>query len=162
MIPFANELSRADWHPTVVEIYEYWRSIRPADGLPGRQHVDPLNIPKHLLAGLWLLDVQREPFRLRYRLVGTRIDRAIGRDVTGQWLDEAHPQIKENVPFIERYRNVVLTRSPSHREGKPTLWTHETFARIENLLLPLARDGATVDMIMAYSVLFRQDGSPAP
>src|SRR5271165_4367368 len=90
----STSLSTEGWHPLVQLAYEHWRSLHPATGLPGRQHLDPFEIPRRLLSGIWLLDVQREPFRLRYRLAGTAIVRAIGREVTGQWLDDAHPHLK--------------------------------------------------------------------
>lgn len=90
------------WHPRAQRLYGYWRSIAPQGALPGRQHFDPMDVPD-LLSCLWLLDVQRDPFRLRYRLAGTAIVEAIGREVTGQWLDEAHPHIEDRGGFLARY-----------------------------------------------------------
>jgi len=145
------------WHPDILRMRDYWRSIHPPTGLPGRQHVDVLDIPKALLPRIWLLDVQAAPFRLRYRLAGTEIVRAIGREVTGQWLDDAHPHLKGDPQYLARYRGVVTTRAPSRRRGRATLWTHQDYREIENILLPLARDSATVDMIMVLTVLYRWD-----
>jgi PAS domain-containing protein len=148
------------WHPRAQRLYHYWRSIAPPGALPGRQHLDPVDIPD-LLSCLWLLDVQREPFRLRYRLAGTTIIEAIGREVTGQWLDEAHPKIEDRAGFLARYSGVVENGQPSWRKGYPRLWTHRDFGAVENLLLPFARDGRTVDMLCALTVLFRRDGTVA-
>lgn len=54
------------WRPEQRCLYEYWHSKRPSDAaLPGRQHVDPLEIPS-LLPHLFLIDVVREPLRFRY------------------------------------------------------------------------------------------------
>ena len=147
------------WHPRAVRLHRYWLSIHPSEGLlPGRQHFDPLAMPD-LLAGLWLLDAQQEPFRLRYRLVGTGIVEALGRDVTGLWLDEAHPHVRDDAGFFERYPRTVETRLPDWRKGKSRLWAHRDYGSIENLLLPLARDGRKVDMLIALTVLYRPDGS---
>lgn len=160
LVPLAT-LNTARWQPRTTRLYHYWLSIHPAGGgLPGRQHFDPVAVPD-LLPGLWLLDVQHQPFRLRYRLVGTGIVEAIGREVTGQWLDEAHPHIDGNREFIERYEQAVTTRTPSWRKGKPRLWAHKDYRTIENLLLPFARDGSVVDMLAAFTVLYRPDGSVA-
>ncbi|HVM81635.1 MAG TPA: PAS domain-containing protein [Stellaceae bacterium] len=145
------------WHPDIAGIHDYWRSIHPGTGLPGRQHVDALEIPRELLPRIWLLDIQAEPFRLRYRLVGTEIVRAIGREVTGQWLDDAHPHLKDEPDYLARYREVLATGMPSWRRGRAMLWTHQDYREIENILLPLARDGASVDMIMVLTVLYRWD-----
>jgi hypothetical protein len=40
---------------------------------------------------LFLLDVNRDPRRFEYRLVGTEFSRLIGRNLTGRYLDEVHP-----------------------------------------------------------------------
>ena len=151
-------LDTTRWHPRVARLYRYWLSIHPAEGLPGRQHFDPVDVPE-LLPGIWLLDVQRKPFRLRYRLVGTAIVEAVGREVTGQWLDKAHPHLGGMAGFFERYRRAVEQKQPEWRRGKPRIWTHRDFGEIENLLLPLAADGATVDILIAYTVLYRPDGT---
>ena len=145
------------WHPRAARLYRYWQSVAPPDALPGRRHFDPIDIPE-LLSCIWLLDVQRHPFRLRYRLAGTAIVEALGREVTGQWLDEAHPRVREEAAFFVRYRGVVENGEPSWRKGLPRLWTHRDFGNIENLLLPLAQDGRSVDMLCAFTVFYRRDG----
>lgn len=153
----ADDLSRAGAHAKLHHVYRYWRSLHRDGRIPGRAQIDPAAIPD-LLSGLWLLDVQREPFRLRYRLVGTRVVRAIGREVTGQWLDEAHPGIGRDPAYQARSRKVVQTAIPSWRHGRPNLWRHELFGKIENLILPLAADGARVEMLMIMTVFYGQDG----
>jgi hypothetical protein len=149
----------SSWHPKLQRMYRYWQKARPApDLLPGRQHIDPLDIPD-LLPGIWLLDVLREPIRLRYRLVGTRIVEAIGREVTGQWLEEAHPHVLTIPGYAERYRTVVTSGVPSHRRGQAITWQHEDYREIENVLFPLAADGKTVDVLMVLTVIYWLDGS---
>jgi len=151
-------LDTTRWHPRVARLYRYWLSIHPAGGLPGRQHFDPVDVPE-LLPGIWLLDVQEKPFRLRYRLVGTAIVEAVGREVTGQWLDDAHPHLRGVAGFFDRYQRAAVEKQPEWRRGKPRIWTHRDFGEIENLLLPLAADGVTVDILIAYTVLYRPDGA---
>ena len=153
----AAKIAEDSWHPDIARIHGYWRSIHPPVGLPGRQHLDALEVPKDLLPRIWLLDIQAEPLRLRYRLVGTEIVRTIGREVTGQWLDEAHPHLKGDLDYLARYRRVMATRAPSWRRGRAMLWTHQDYREIENILLPFARDGVGVDMIMVLTVLYRWD-----
>jgi len=151
----ASEFDTAEWHPNLRKMLAYWRSIHPPVGLPGRRHLDALAIPKELLPGVWLLDVQREPFRLRYRLVGTEIIQAIGREVTGQWLDEAHPHITDDADFFARYRRSIETGEPSQRRGRARLWINRDYREVENIILPLASDGRTVDMLLLYTYLHR-------
>jgi hypothetical protein len=123
--------------------------------LPGRQHFDPLAIYA-LLPGIWLLDVQHEPFRLRYRLVGTEAVEAIGTEVTGQWMDDVHPAVSQTPGYLDRYRAVVEEKIPSWRRGTPQLWTNKRYGTLENMVVPLAHDGVTVDILVALTVFHAQ------
>lgn len=147
------------WHPKIGQFFRYWRSIHPAQGLPGRRHLDPLAIPS-LLPGIWLLDVQREPFRLRYRLAGTETVEAIGVEVTGRWMDEINPLPLRDQHYLDRYRAIVEQRQPSWRRGPPLLMSKRV-RTIENLVVPLAADGTTVDMLAGFTV-FDFDSQAVP
>lgn len=148
-------LDTAHWHPKIRELYAYWRSIHPPEGLPGRQHFDPHQVPR-LLAGLRLVEVQQVPFRLRYRLVGSRVDRVIGHNFTGQWVDEVHAGDPNLPALLEDYR--ATTSGPTWRRGPPRVRHDDKCASLEVLRLPLASDGKTVDMILALTLFFDHRG----
>lgn len=149
-------LDTADWSPRVRAFYDYWLRIHPPGRLPGRQHFDPCDIPK-LLAGIWLIDVQRVPLRLRYRLIGTDIVKALGREMTGEWLDDAHPHIKHHPSFLTIYHHIVFDAAVYWMRGQPVLKHLEKFSSLENVRVPLATDGRTVDMVASYSELHYSD-----
>ena len=46
--------------------------------------------------GLWLVDLEENPFRVRYRLVGTEVVRYTGLDFTGRYLDELERRVHAN------------------------------------------------------------------
>lgn len=148
------DLERFNAHQRLQRAYLYWRGLQPAPALPGRQHLDPLEIVD-LLPHVTMIDVQPEPFRLRYRLVGTRYVEALGREITGQWVDEAHA--RRNDKFLERCREVAESGVPSWRWGRPNLWENDTVAGVENLMMPLAADGISVDVLFMVSVFFQDD-----
>jgi len=150
-----DERSR-DWHARLQSLYEYWKAIHPPRGLPGRDEFDPTAVPD-LLPNLWILDVQREPFRLRYRLVGTSIICTAPGGLTGRWLDDVRPEIKDIPGYFDRHRAVVETKVPSWRRGPARFQIDPAFASLENLFLPMARDGQHVDMILAGTVYYRLD-----
>jgi hypothetical protein len=149
-------------HPKIARAHAYWRAIHPPPGpqgpvLPGRQHFDPVAIPD-VLPGVWMLDVQREPFRLRYRLAGTRIVESIGQEITGRWFDEVHPEATGQPGFLDRYRSVVDGGRPSWRRGRPRLWNRRGCDELENIILPFAGDGTHVDMLFMLTVIYWRDG----
>ena len=144
----------AHWHPDVRLLHDDWRSLRPGDGgLPARRDIDPAQIVR-LLPGIWMLDVHRAPFRLRYRLAGTAVVAAHQRELTGLWFDEAHEDLPGN--FFERYRAVVETHEPSWRRGPPFLDKRSFVVSVlENVVLPLASDGDTVDILLCFTKVYR-------
>ena len=140
-----NPAPQAIEHPGLRALYDYWERSRPGEGLPGRQHLDPLDIPE-LLPNLLLIDVL-SPENFRYRLVGTALAARVGRDTTGLSIIEAYPN-DDWEEIHPDYRYIIDSRRPCLR------WTAVTDIRgtsqaYQRLLLPLARDGERVDMILA-------------
>jgi len=71
----------------VCELNNWWTSKKEASGLPDRRAFDPAEF-KALMPNLVIVEVEQEPFRVRYRLVGTRVAQFTGFDFTGRYLDE--------------------------------------------------------------------------
>ncbi len=67
-------------------LHRYWNSH--ADGRPPqRSDIDPADI-KLLLPFLYIARYERNPFRVRYILTGTEVDRWNGFNLTGRCIDE--------------------------------------------------------------------------
>lgn len=148
----------AQLHPRVRRLYDEWRRIHPSEGgLPGRQHFDPATVPD-VLPNLRLIEVHRAPLRLRYRLLGSRVDVVHGRNLANQWLDEAHAGDPNLANLLREYMRVVESGRPSWRRGVPWVVPEPECATVEVLRLPLARDGHTVDMILGMSIYFGASG----
>ena len=144
-------------HPKICEMIRLYRSIMPSDRLPGRQHFDPMVIP-HLLPNVWLVDVLDGPEpRFRYRLMGTRVAQAFAADITGRMFDEVHPGFATN-PMRAFLIDVVRTRRPDHRSGTPNAWPVDELLSLERIFLPLASNGADVDIVLALTIFMRRDG----
>ena len=82
------------WHevgccrsPLIKELHEIWSRKRGGAELARRADFDPAEM-KRLLPNLLIVDLERDPFRARYRLVGTKVVAASGYDFTGRYLDE--------------------------------------------------------------------------
>jgi hypothetical protein len=139
-----------DWHPKVRALYDLWRGLRPDGTLPGRRDFDPVVVPR-LLPNIWLVDVQAQPMRFRYRLLGTAVVFAMGRDLRGSWFDDAHPEFAGS-PFAEELVAVANERAPRHHRGPPFVRHIRDVAGLERIILPLAADGVTVDMLLCLTV----------
>src|SRR6185437_15629433 len=110
------DTDRSSWNPKLAQFYGYWLSIKPRDGLPGRQHFDPLDIPD-LMPRVWMLDVVRDPLRYRYRLAGTKEVETLEREVTGRWFDEVHPRLALDHEVVGRFAEMVERGVATYRKG---------------------------------------------
>jgi hypothetical protein len=132
-------------HPALRSLFDYWSGRRNGACLPARRDIDPLDIPE-LLPHLMLIDVEPSA-ELRFRLVGTALVRHLGRDTTGLAVSEGYFGT-EWEKIQEDYRYVIAKRRPCLRHNQGVGRDRRTFD-YQRLLLPLAADGAEVDMILA-------------
>jgi hypothetical protein len=143
-----------DSHPKIRKIYDYWRYIHPASGLPGRQHLDPLDIPD-LLPHIRLIDVVGDPPRFRVRLCGDRIRAYFGSPQQDRFFDEMFPSFTSRASYVA-FMNAIVTGEPSWDAGACDLNPAKVFMPMERIVLPLAADGRTIDMLIMIS-LFGED-----
>lgn len=130
----------------VHRLHEYWRSKAGADGsVPQRRDIDPTDLPD-LLPNLMLVDVERDPLRFRYRLVGTRVVDFSYHDFTGTYLDEAG--WGEVDGFTRAYADAVTERKPTCgfyvwqlRSGAP--------GTCEFALFPLSGEQGEISRVLA-------------
>jgi hypothetical protein len=145
--------------PRLKRFYDYWLSKSRGSKLPGRQDIDPLEIPD-LLPHVSMLDVVRtgDDIRFRFRLVGTANVHIAKREHTGAFVEEVFaPADAEQTNA--KYLSIVETHEPHFwRTTMATIGNEPvTYAR---LMVPLATDGVTVDMLMG--VFVADDNPNAP
>lgn len=136
-----------DCHPKVRALAEYWQSIHPPAGLPGRQHVDPCNIPKPLLPNLLLVDIEAATSTLTWRLMGTGLVKIFERDHTGLPFESAYHSGRN----ANSYKDVILlttAKEPRWRRAPASFARNRDYLTIERAFFPLAGDGETVDMAL--------------
>ncbi len=124
-------------------IYQYWQSMRGAHIMPSRADLYPEDIIA-LLPYICLVDVERETRRYKIRLIGTENVKAIGFDVTGDYLD--------NYPLMERqlktrYDWLVRERRP-YIISDNLKWSEKSFLDFCSIGLPLSHDKENVDILM--------------
>jgi hypothetical protein len=102
------------------------------------------------LPQLVLLDVEGEPPRFRYRLVGTEVTRVrqglVKSDPTGEFVD-AVTHHQGTAAVLAHYRRVVAERKPSIDAGTYVPSRERPWVRFSRLVMPLSADDSTVNML---------------
>lgn len=145
-------------HARVARLIEYWRGLAPGPGLlPGRRHFDPMRVPD-LLPNLWLIDVVcGTPNRYRFRLIGSALFDAGAPMRVGMFVDELGDRIDQKASQ-STFDGVVNARQLDWRRGSPIIRHLKFLSALERVLLPLAEDGETVDVILGMTVFYLLDG----
>lgn len=75
----------------------------------------------------------------------------MGADHNGRFLDEIHTNFSETTTS-KQYMEVLRTSQIAFREGPPTLRKGDDHRWMQRLLLPLARDGKSIDMVLGMGI----------
>jgi len=131
----------------IQQFHRHWLQIGGNGRLPKRADIDPANF-KRSLPNVILTDIERDPFRVRYRLCGTRIAEFCG-NLTGRYLDEvAASDVWSTTAYLQQYQ-VAAT------DGRPVFsfdWMVGKFGvqhPFQTGIWPLTSDGRTVDLCIA-------------
>jgi len=109
--------------------------------MASRADIDPTEI-REFLPYVVLVDIENDPLRVYYRLVGTRIAEFYG-EFTGTWMhdrpiSDAYRQIAENI-----YRTLIDSKAPVY--GVTEMRTRsDAMVSYEWGYFPLSNDGVTV------------------
>jgi hypothetical protein len=142
--------------PLVLAMLEYWQS-KVVDGrLPRPADIDPTEIPK-LIASMVICDLEESPFRVRYRLAGTRQVHILGSELTGRYVDEMD---WEEGPFVHRI--FALARDTAAPVFGFYHWgfRENTPGASEFGLFPLSEDARTVTRVIGIDEFFPEPSSP--
>lgn len=128
--------------PLLGALLDYWERKRGSRAMPRRADIDPLDMPARLLPHVQLI----ERGGLRFRLVGTAVVDALGKDPTGRSLEDAFAGPERD--FLERFFGAVL------RAKRPVVgrsWLRK--ARGPDLgaawlATPLSEDGRDANMLL--------------
>lgn len=139
--------------------FDYWASKAPPDGLPGRQHIDPLEM-KSFLPYLRLLDIVRNgsTYRFRYRLVGSHVADLHGPTEIGTFVDQYALPVHYDNFFYPNMMAIMETQQPRFSRRTVSI-RPENFRGYHVLNAPLATDGKTVDMIIGFHLGVRANGT---
>jgi hypothetical protein len=89
----------------------YWRQLQALHARPTRAELDPAAM-KPFLANLLTGNVEPKPFRVHYKLVGTRVAECSRYDFTNRYLDELATEDRDDVDWEACYRQLHRLRQP--------------------------------------------------
>ena len=121
----------------------YWREKRGSRSMPRRRDIDPVEVPT-LLPHLQLIEIVAGG-RFRYRLIGTALVEAFGRDYTGQYPDVLFDGQRGKI--TEVYSAVRDAKQPLFLRSR-YLTTKEIDLVANRLYVPLSEDDSHVNMIL--------------
>jgi hypothetical protein len=124
--PELEEFLRRPENRAFLEFYEYWRRKAAGKALPSRADLDPL--------------------------VGTRIAELEG-EMTNKFLDEFIPD-SAGTAMARHYEETAEGRISVRRETLRWHVRERQHVNYDVLLLPLSRDGTTIDMLFGYCVYY--------
>jgi hypothetical protein len=135
------------------ELCAMWTGFRGDKKLPARSAFDPF-VLKKWLSQIAIVELVADPPRLRVRLAGTAINRYVGADLTGKFLDEVLPTIARSDRVsrcLEIYERAMHSRTPQH-DSLPLAPRETTAVTLHRLVLPCGADGEVVDSFVVAMV----------
>jgi len=108
----------------IAGLERHWDSVRGTRAMPRRDEIDPIELVPWL-PYVSMMELHYDPFRVRYRVVGTEVARIIGEDFSNRWLHETG--WGESAIALNRllYERVSEKRAPTYGlstvtwQGKP-------------------------------------------
>jgi hypothetical protein len=131
--------------PLLRELADYWVGRRGTRSMPARADIDPVDLPQHL-PNLILAEVQTDPLRFHFRVVGTALEAQLGQIYTGATIGE------ESGRFFRAYARCVDRARPTREYMRYDFGDDAETGEFERLLLPLSENDRDVHMILGEAV----------
>jgi hypothetical protein len=141
-------------HPTLVAAYRYWNGKRRGRAMPQRADIDPAEIVP-LLPHIFMVDIKRDPLLFKYRLIGTAIVDFLGRDFTGRAIDATSYDPAKAAELQKIIATAVTQARPVACKGTVFYVPGREWMLTEAVLMPLSKDGVTVDIIIGAQIALR-------
>ena len=133
--------------PLLGDLYRLWQAKRRDARIPARSEFS-LDELRPLMGRLAILDVIDGGADFRFRLYGSNLANAYRGEMTGKSVREYRPNFYATI--APGYLRCVTTRAPHY--DRLEVDDRLMLFRWERLILPLASDGTTVNMLLVASI----------
>ena len=132
-------------------MHQYWLDKKGARAMPARSDIDPSEI-KDLLPNVILTRLEYEPFRVLYKLIGTRAVENAGIDYSGRYLDQIDFVSEFGTDWPAIYRGIADDKAPVYGLCQ-IRFTDGVIKPYVCAMFPLSNDGENVDQVLAIEDL---------
>lgn len=116
------------------QLYSYWLGLKGSRLAPARSEIEPNDI-RNLLGDTFILEINHRAKYIVYRLAGTRLCAAYGRELKGLGY-LVHWEEEDNIEVLNAIQNVYSSYTPTvishHGQSE-----QKRFMEYETLMLPL-------------------------
>jgi hypothetical protein len=132
-------------------MHQYWLGKKGERAMPARSDIDPSEI-KDLLPNVILSRLEYEPFRVLYKLIGTRAVENAGMDYSGRYLDELDFVSEFGTDWPAIYRSIAADKLPLYGLCQ-IRFIDGVVKPYVVAMFPLSSDGERVDQVLAIEDL---------
>jgi hypothetical protein len=133
------------------KMFRYWTDKKAGRPMPSRADIDPAEI-KDLLPNVILTRLEYAPFRVLYKLIGTKAVENAGIDYSGRYLDEIDFVSEFGTDWPGTYRTIAAEKQPVLGLCQ-IKFTDGVIKPYVVAMFPLSSDGEQVDQIIAIEDL---------
>lgn len=126
----------------IAAIEGHWNTLRGERAMPRRDEIDPVDLAPWL-PYVSMMEVHYDPFRVRYRVVGTEVARIVGEDFSNRWLDETGWGAQSIALNTLLYTKLAESMRPVYGLSTVSFASREDWI-FEWVLLPLSTDAQRV------------------
>ncbi|MEQ9519082.1 MAG: PAS domain-containing protein [Parvibaculum sp.] len=136
------------------DLLAYWERVRDGQPLPLASNLNPAQISRHL-SQVFLLQVEQDPLKFKFRLVGEDPTAAFGVNAAGFEVEKIEFEgLAAGKMMHELYAWIVTQRNPLALCGpNPTL--KDGYNYHEVVYLPFCNDDARITRILGAGVYYR-------
>lgn len=102
---------------------------------------------RYIIGNLSLIEVRRHPLRFYFRVHASNIAARVGFDMTRKFLDQ-NPDSQLRALILDHYLRTLDEHRPIAARRRQLSTDKTVMLDCEALSLPLANDGANIDMLM--------------
>jgi hypothetical protein len=130
------------------QAHAYWRAQKGTKNFPSRHDISPEGM-KPFLSKVMLIDVYHSPLNFIYRVFGTGIVTAHGKDFTGKSVRDLDPPAFAELIWRQYSEVLQIGDAVAHRVR---LYAGNQYINYHRVTMPLSTDGTTIDMLLAVSI----------